>query len=117
MKRPVGVTVISVLLMIGAVISILAGLAALGVFGASTAAGIAIVTLVLGVLQFVVALGLWSLQKWAWTFTIVVVLLRIASDIWGLFANVGLAAVIGSLVVNVIVFLYLWSRGVRAAFA
>jgi uncharacterized membrane protein (DUF2068 family) len=116
-KRPFGVTVIAILLIIGAVIGIVGGLMAVGVIGTATGVAVGVATLILSALQFIVALGLWSLQKWAWTLTVIVVILRIAGEVWALVAGGQLAASIASLVVNVIILLYLYSRKVRSAFA
>ncbi len=116
MRRPLGITIIAILLFIGAILGIVTGLMSLGVFGASSNAPAGVVTLVLAVIQFIVALGLWRLAKWAWSVAVIVVVLRVAAEIWALVAGAGLAAVIVSLVINVIILLYLMSGGVRSAF-
>jgi hypothetical protein len=116
MKRPLGVSIIAILLFLGAILGIIAALNALGVFGDANDWGLAIPALILTVFQLVVAILLWRLNKWGWILAIGSVILNIANYIWAVFGDVTLGAVIIGLVLNVIIFLYLWSPGVRGAF-
>ncbi len=83
-ERPLGVTIISVLGYIGAILMALVGIAmigfgggiagSLGVIGAMFG-GIGIVAgvmlLAMSVIAYVVSRGLWNLKKWAWTVTMI----------------------------------------------
>jgi uncharacterized membrane protein (DUF2068 family) len=89
-NRPLGVTVIAVLLAIGAILEILTGVLILaGTFAVGHAivghghatsghvldtAGIilAIIPLVIGVLTLIFAVGLWLLKRWAFWLTVII---------------------------------------------
>jgi len=79
-NRPLGVTIIAVLAAIGGVLSILAGIALVGLGAMGGALGGAgggflflggaifgVVLLAIGALDLVAAYGAWNLKKWAWT--------------------------------------------------
>ncbi len=79
-NRPLGVTVMAIIVALNAIITILLGLTGLGlgfglglvfpVFGAFTFIAAIFVT-VWGVFGFYVAKGLWALDKWAWTWSLI----------------------------------------------
>jgi hypothetical protein len=124
--RPMGITILAVLAAIGGVLSILAGIAIVGIggfaaastgtaayFGLGALAGV--VVLVLGVLNLAFAYGAWTLKPWAWTLGVG---LQVASLIWA-----GLAALSGdvsgqiiSIVISAIILYYLFQPNIKAVF-
>lgn len=108
--RPLGVTIIAILVAIGGVLEIIGGLLALVSYP-----GLAIVTLILGVLALVLAWGLWTLKPWAFWTTVILEAINVIQGIIGLTQRQG-ASVFG-LIVPIIILLYLFmDRNVRAAF-
>ena len=79
-NRPLGVTVMAIIVALSAILTILSGLAGLG-FGVILGIGfpalgaltgvVAILILAWGVFGFYVAKGLWALDKWAWTWSLI----------------------------------------------
>jgi uncharacterized membrane protein HdeD (DUF308 family) len=62
--RPLGVTVIAILTIIGGIIFLASGLILLIL-------GIGIILLALGIAYLVMAYGLWKGKGWAWTITLI----------------------------------------------
>ena len=123
-SRPLGVTIIAIVLAFSGVLQILIGLEARGItsFGLAAATdGIggwsAIVT---GVLTILVSAGMFTLAGWAWLLTVAVMVIRIVGDVLvvvtvGLGTTAGSAA-IGGLVVSAIVLWYFLRANVKTAF-
>jgi hypothetical protein len=129
-SRPTAVTVIAVLLIIGGALGVLGGLAglflgaAVGVAGGSgeaAAAGglvalLSIVAIVLSLVNFVIAYGLWTLKPWAWIATLVLegisILLSLGNVVSG---NGAGGAVFGIAIAGVIIY-YLMQPNVKQAF-
>ena len=63
--RPLGVTIIAVLLVIAGIISFVGGLILLIIL-------VGIVFLALGIAYFVMAYGLWKGRGWAWTISLII---------------------------------------------
>ncbi len=119
-ERPTGVTVICVIGALGALMAIVGGIGVialsslvggyLGAYGAGTAGGIlgglgimaGIVALVLGVASLIPIIGLWKMQKWGWTWTMV---LQAISLIMSLASMNVLGIVIPAIIVY-----YLWTN-------
>ena len=133
MKRPMGVTIIAVLAIIGAVLGMLTALPFLGVTGIGILSGlsgqsglvalgtsiglvIGLVWLATAVVQLVLGVGMLQLKSWAWTLGVVLYGAMLALYVISLL-TVGLSAsvVVGVLVALVIVG-YLYSHDVREAF-
>ncbi len=126
MSRPVGITLIAIVLAISGVINILVGLVGMDILKidlgtlASGAQAVGAGALVSGVLTLIVAWGMFSTAGWAWLLTVIVMVVRIAVDAWavithGLGSAIGGAAV-GSLVVSAIILWYFNRPSVRSAF-
>ncbi|MHA1839130.1 MAG: hypothetical protein ACTSVM_07075 [Candidatus Ranarchaeia archaeon] len=93
-SRPLGVTIIAIIVAIAAIFTILGGLGLLG-FGILLGFGggipglgaltgiIGILTLLWGLVGFYVAKGLWSLEKWAWTWSILWLILDLILNLLG----------------------------------
>jgi hypothetical protein len=126
MGRPLGVTIVGIVLAISGIVNVLAGLVGmnilkmdLGVLGAGAeAAGAG--TVVSGVLTLIVAFGMFSTAGWAWLLTVVVMIVRIAVDLWAIVTHgwstpLGYAALV-NLVISAIILWYFQRSNVRAAF-
>ena len=112
-ERPLGVTIIALLQMIGAVLLIFGGYGALilgtaiGPFG-FLAAILGGFLLIFGIIGFIVGWGLWTLKSWAW---MIAFILNLLSVIFAL-----LSFDIISLIIPLIIVIYLNQGEVKAAF-
>ena len=124
--RPLGITIIAIILGISAVLGLIAiilGLVALGAAhldGAlATAAIVAlIIAAVFALLELFLAWGLWTLKPWAFWATAVIEAIRILDGLYALFVqHSALGSAILSLIIPIIILIYLFAdRNVRAAF-
>ncbi len=109
-RRPLGVTIIAILVAIGAVFEIIGGLALLAVF-----APIGIFALIVGVISLFVAWGLWTLKPWAFWLVVIVEVIHLVQAIFSVARGQGVG--IGDIIFPVVILLYLFlDRNVRAAF-
>ncbi|HZS77265.1 MAG TPA: hypothetical protein VFA41_11685 [Ktedonobacteraceae bacterium] len=112
--RPLGITIIAVILAIQGILGIIAGIMLL-----SAGAGVGtlgVITLILGVLYLVLAYGLWTLKTWAYWGTIILEILALLNGILGLGMH-SFATGIFSLIFAIVVLIYMFAdRNVRAAF-
>jgi hypothetical protein len=113
-SRPFPITVVAILAGLGALASIVIG--ALGIAGGAAVYGG--VTLVVGLIYFFCAYGLWSLKGWAWMLSVVAQILTIVSVFVPLATggSIAWAQVAPQIVVAAIILLYLNSSGVKRAF-
>jgi uncharacterized membrane protein (DUF2068 family) len=110
-SRPLGITIIAIIVAIYGVLGVIGGILLLG---ASVALGV--ITLVLGLLQLILAWGLWTLQPWAFWATVVLEVLALLNGIFALTRGNAASGIIG-IVIALIVLVYLFAdRNVRAAF-
>lgn len=119
MKRPTGLTVVAVLLVIVGIINVIAGLAGgdeLSGFWKST-------SVVIGVLVIACGIGCWQLRRWAQLTTIILMALNAISliGIWIYYSNqdnvqVNVPRLLFPLAINVFVALYLMRSEVKEAF-
>jgi uncharacterized membrane protein (DUF2068 family) len=108
--RPLGVTIIAILVALGGVLGIIFALAAL-----AAAPALAIYGLIIGVLYLVLAWGLWTLKPWAFWTTVIFEAIGLIGAIIGLVQRQGTSVV--SLIFPIVVLVYmLMDRNVRAAF-
>ena len=123
-KRPLGITIIAILLFISAVIEIIGGLSSLlgGNLPTGTPSQVLLgwFPLILGVIELVLAWGLWTLKPWAYWGTLIVEIIIILSHFFG-FLNLpkthsALAVISGGIVSIIIVIYLLVDRHVRQAF-
>ena len=105
--RPLGVTVIAILTVIGGIIFLVSGLVLLII-------GIGIILLALGIAYLVMAYGLWKGKGWAWTITLILsaigIIVAVVSIATG---NVG---GIISIIINGVIIYYLYRPSVKAFF-
>jgi hypothetical protein len=132
MRRPVGVTIIAVLAIIGAVLGLFASLSLLGisglgflgiqgtsssvVLGASVLAAFGVAWMISAVLQLVFGVGALQLRPWAWTLGVILYVVSLLGYVVSLFTvGITFSTVIGIVVVAIIL-AYLYTHDVRQAF-
>ena len=126
MSRPIGVTVVAIVMMVTGVFVLLLGLEGAGItdFGLAQVApnnGLYAPTVILsGALSLIAAFGLFTLAKWAWYLAVVVLIFRVVADAIGV-ASWALSSVPGGvtivdLVVSVVLLWYFLRPHVKAAF-
>jgi hypothetical protein len=124
--RPLGITVIAIILAVTGVFQILVGTEGLGITNlglgaAADAAGVSgWASAIGGVLSILVAGGLFTLAGWAWLLTVVVLGIRVAVDIFavathGLGTTLG-AAALANLVISGLILVYFVRPSVKGAF-
>lgn len=120
-KRPLGITIIAILLFIQAVIEIIVGIFAfVGTTIANPAAGLLLgwIPLAIGIVTLIVAWGLWTLKPWAYWVTLIVEIINIVINLFSFGQpNHSIFGVISGGLVSVIIVIYLLVDGnVRRAF-
>ncbi len=135
-KRPTGVTVIAVLVIIGGILLLLAGIGGVAVgslFISSQIIGLGFVIigaiiLAVGIGYLVVSYGLLKGKRWSWTITVVLLFIGIAIDvasiIFGSFAInmdtsnflVTNSGSIAGIIISVIILYYLYRPHVKSYF-
>lgn len=131
-RRPLGITILSILSFIAAIWFILIGLGlviagglietqALQVgpitessFAGSFAIGFGIFFLVVAVFNLFLSVGYWTLKPWAWTLGVVVQALTLISGLAAVL--LGNPSSLVEIVIAAIIFIYLMTPGVKAAF-
>ena len=106
-QRPLGVTIIAILMIISGIALISTGAVLLVV-------GIGVVPIVLGIASFVMAYGLWKGKGWAWTITLIISVISIISAIVSI-AFGGYGAII-NIIINAVIIYYLYRPNVKAYF-
>ena len=122
-RRPFGITIISILMFISAVIEIIGGLTSvIGNPPTGTASDVLLgwFPLVLGVITLILAWGLWTLKPWAYWGTLVVEIVNILIHFFGFLGlpktHSALAVISGGVISIIIVIYLLVDRNVRRAF-
>lgn len=126
MSRPLGITVIAIILTFSGLFRLLIGLEAAGIthFGLAPAMEsaelLAVNASIAGVLTLIAAFGLFTLRSWAWYFAVIVMVIRVISNGFGL-ASYALSSVPGGVtvldvVVSVAILWYLFRPQVKTAF-
>jgi hypothetical protein len=126
MSRPIGVTVVAVVMMVLGVFTLLLGLEGAGItnFGLKQLApqgGLYSNTVIIsGILTLIAAFGLFTLARWAWYLAVIVLIIRVVADVFGLISS-GLSNTYGSVTIvsAAITIFFLWyflRPNVRAAF-
>ena len=125
-QRPLGITIISIILWVIGILSLLGvilGLVGVAAFvhnGALDA--VATVALIIGAIiaiaEIVLGWGLWTLKSWAFWATVIVEAIRVLDALYSwLIAHNSLGAVLFSLIIGIIILVYLFADpNVRAAF-
>jgi len=122
-KRPLGITIIAILLFISAVIEIIGGISSvIGTTPTGTMSDVLLgwFPLAMGVIELVLAWGLWTLKPWAYWGTLVVEIVNILIHFFGFLGlprtHSALAVISGGIVSIIIVIYLLADRNVRRAF-
>ena len=112
-NRPLGVTIIAILAVIGGIGSVLSGFAIMAIipFLGIIFGGLLII---IGLAYFVVAYGLWKGLNWAWNITLIVSVIGIIVGLGSIV--VGNIGALFHLIVNVVVIYYLYRPNVKAYF-
>ncbi len=106
-QRPLGVTIIAILTLIGGIIFLASGFVLLII-------GIGIILLALGIAYLVMAYGLWKGKGWAWTITLILSAIGIIVALVSIAAG-NLAAIINVIIHGIVIF-YLYRPSVKAFF-
>jgi hypothetical protein len=105
--RPLGVTIIAILTLIGGILFLASGLVLLII-------GIGIILLALGIAYLVMAYGLWKGKEWAWTITLILsaigIIVAIVTIVLG-----NVAAIINAIIHGIVIY-YLYRPNVKAFF-
>ena len=126
MSRPIGVTVVAIVMMVLGTFTLLLGLEGAGVtnFGLKQLApqgGLYSNTVIIsGILTLVAAFGLFTLARWAWYLAVIVLIFRAVADVFGV-VSYGLSNTFGGVTIAdaaiTIGFLWYFLRpNVRSAF-
>ena len=126
MKRPVGVLVIGILAIIGAVLGILGSIAIMGVGGVAAASGaggvgagaiaLGVIYLIISILLLIFAIAFLSLRPWAWWGMLVMLGISIIWAIIGMAVNGFNTSSLIGIIIDVIIVAYLYSKSVKEAF-
>ena len=134
-KRPTGVTIIAILIIIGGILLLLAGIAGVvvGSLSISQIIGLGFVIigaiiLAVGIGYLVVSYGLLKGKRWSWTITVVLLFIGIAIDvasiIFGSFAiNMNISnslsansGSVASIIISIIILYYLYRPHIKSYF-
>lgn len=109
--RPLGITIIAIIVAIFGIVGIIGGIL---LMGSNVTAGV--ITLILGILELVLAWGLWTLQRWAFWATVVLEILALLNGIFAL-AQRNISGGVIDIVLALIILIYLFADpNVRTAF-
>ena len=106
--RPLGVTIIAILLILGGLVWLVSGLILLIIL-------IGIVFLALGIAYFIMAYGLLKGRGWAWTISLILAAIGIITGIYHITQN-NLGGAIVSFIINGVIIYYLYRPNVKAFF-
>jgi hypothetical protein len=135
-KRPTGVTVIAVLVIIGGILFLLAGIGVVAVGSLSISQIIGLVFVIIGAILLaigigflIVSYGLLKGKRWSWTITVILLFIGIAIDvasiiIFGYFTfNMDTSSFltsnsgsIASIIISVIILYYLYRPHIKSYF-
>ncbi len=106
--RPLGVTILAILQLLGGVISIFGGLAIVMIFPVIFTLILGVILLILGLLGLIVGWGLYTMKSWAWMLAMILNIINIIVAI----INFDIA----SLIIPVIIVLYLNQADIKSRF-
>ena len=126
--RPLGITIIAILTIIGGLAFLASGIAAVTVAPFLSSNGInnnsmltpvisavtGVGLLILGLAYFVMAYGLWKGKSWAWTITLILSAIGIISGIASIAG--GNAGAVFHIIINVAIIYYLYRPNVKSFF-
>ncbi|MBS3794676.1 MAG: hypothetical protein KGY80_07255 [Candidatus Thorarchaeota archaeon] len=109
-ERPLGITILAILQMLGGLFSLIAGagMIALGAFSMYLAI-LGGILLLFGLISFYVGYGLWNMESWAWKVAIIVNIISIVLNLIPPINWVGL-------IIPVIIVIYLQQEDIKKRF-
>ncbi len=125
--RPTGITILAVLSAIGGILTLLGGVALIGV-GSLAAAGtgtaayfglgavFGILLLASGIASLVFAYGAWNLRPWAWTLGVALQVLGLVLAVVTILGGADITSQIIGIVINAIILYYLFQPNIKSAF-
>ncbi len=115
-NRPLGVTIISILAILGGIGFLFSGFAAFALIplGGITVGIIGGVSVIIGLAYFAMAYGLWKGKRWAWRITLILSIIGIILGIGSI--AVGNVGALFQILINAIVIYYLYRPNVKAYF-
>ncbi|MFW9849649.1 MAG: hypothetical protein ACFFF4_10920 [Candidatus Thorarchaeota archaeon] len=120
-NRPTGITILAILLILGAVLNLISLPGSILIYGMLYAA----YTGILGVVNLIIGISLWGMQPWARKAAIIIELLGIISTIVMVLWLTALIPMLGSLllisiapsmIIPIIVIIYLMQNSIKEAF-
>ena len=109
--RPLGITIIAIIMAILGILGIISGIALLG-----ASATLGVITLIIGILELILAWGLWSLQSWAYWATVILEIVALLDGIFA-FTQGSVSTGVINIVIALIILIYLFADpNVRIAF-
>ena len=122
-----GITILAVLSAIGGVLTILGGIALIGLGGvAGASSGSAalfwmgaicgLLLLVSGIASLAFAYGAWTLQPWAWTLGVALQIISLALSVLSIVGGGDISSQIISIAIAAIILYYLMQPTIKAAF-
>jgi hypothetical protein len=120
-KRPLGISIIAILLFISAVVEIIFGIFVLfGSIFINLLAALLVgwIPLAIGILSFILAWGLWTLKPWAYWATLILEVFNIVVHLFSFGqSNHSFGDIFGGGLISLIILIYLLvDRNVREAF-
>ncbi|MGQ4912637.1 MAG: hypothetical protein ACP6KW_10750 [Candidatus Thorarchaeota archaeon] len=110
--RPLGVTILAILEILGGILGILGGFAVVSLEMIYPTGGlflaIGALTLILGFVALIIGWGLWSLKSWAWMAALIINLINLILNIFSF-------ALLGA-VINLIIIIYLQQADIKSRF-
>lgn len=117
-SRPVGITILAILLFISGVLTVLGSLLSFGATASNSGLlTLVIINLILGIAELVLGWGLWTLRPWAFWATVILEVINLLLGIFALIQGNASPTVWVSIILAAIILIYLFAdRNVRAAF-
>ena len=117
-ERPLGITILAILWILGGLFWIMAGLlggAVLGSIGLGIlGAALGIILFIIGIIDLLIGIGCLKGWGWIWTVGVIVVIINIALHLLALVSG-GIGAILG-LAIGILILWYLFQPNVNAFF-
>jgi hypothetical protein len=123
-QRPMGITILAVLAIIGGLFGLLAGCGALGIGSFAAGTGVSgggsllilgVITLINSILLLAFGVGAWTLQPWAWLLGVISQGISVVLGLWNIVTGNAGGGIISIIIAGVIVY-YLMTPEVKRAF-
>ena len=108
-KRPLGVTILAILQLLGGILGIFAGIAIVAVFPVIFTLIIGAVLLIVGLLGLIVGWGLYTMKSWAWMLAMI---LNIINIILAIYPTLNIV----SMIIPLIIVIYLNQKDIKSRF-